>query len=138
MGREQRNIRREEWSNQEHRAGNPGLPQRHSLADGLDAEHIDAGVKQHLSRLTQPMAVGVAFHHREELTARPNDLTADIDIGEKCGTIDLNPGIGCDHRACSGSNAYAPGILQTIYCNSFPMRPQRMPSSSTALGLGMG
>jgi hypothetical protein len=46
-------------------------------------------------------------------------LTAGIDIGEKRGTIDLNPGIGCDHRGCSGSNSKAPGIRQMlIYSNT--------------------
>jgi hypothetical protein len=105
MGQEQGNSAGGERSDQENRAGDPGHPQCHGLADGLDTEHIDAGVEQHLGGLAQPVAVCVAFHHREELTARPNDLTAGIYIGEKRGTIDLNPGIGCDHRGCSGSSS---------------------------------
>jgi hypothetical protein len=44
------------------------------------------------------MAIGIAFHQREEATAWPNDLAAGMDIRDKRGTIDLDPGVGCDHK----------------------------------------
>jgi hypothetical protein len=50
------------------------------------------------------VTIGIALHHGEELTVRPNVLTATVDIGEERGTIDLNPGVGGDHQALSESD----------------------------------
>ena len=66
------------------------------------------------------MAIGMPLDQGEQLTARPDELTAGMNIRKEGSALDLNPGMGCDH------------------CNNFPMRFQRMPSITMALGLGTG